>query len=267
MFVRDECPTCVRKLTFVCSYFCLNSLARSAELLTSIHAQVPPPPDAVLAHFDLDALLDSTASPMPTSSPSTLLPVAAATHEQPALDASPQSSAMTAAAAAAEAACGALHTEALAEAVRQDPDASLHAELYHMLALCEPDVFERLTQDDLIQQQGHEQIIEYLQLTRFDLCYHPWRYESWERVLSESLLSVLPCLLFAVLPCLLFSALPCLLFSVLPSLLLSVLPCLLLSVLSCCSSLVCCQVSCMPTATQGHDVTPSPEAADAECYA
>lgn len=207
------------ELTFVCSFSCFNSLACSAELLTSIYAQVPPPPDAVLAHIDLDALLDSTASAIPTSSPSPLSSALAAPHEQSALDSLPQSSAITAASAAAEAASGALHTKALAEAVRQDPDASLHAELYHMLAQCEPDVFERLSQDDLIQQQGHAQITEYLQLTRFDLCYHPWRYDSWERVLSESTLSVLPCLLFAVLPCPLFAVLPCLLFSVLPALL------------------------------------------------
>lgn len=92
---------------------------------------------------------------------------------------------MAAASATAEATSVDLNTEALSEAVRQDSDASLHSELYHMLAQCEPDVFERLSHDDLIQQQGYEQIVEYLQLTRFDLCYHPGRYESWERVLSE----------------------------------------------------------------------------------
>ena len=104
---------------------------------------------------------------------------------------------MTAASAAAEAeaASGALNTEALAEAVRQDQDASLHAELYHMLAQCEPDVFERMSHDELIHQQGHDQIVEQLQLTRFDLCYHPWRYESWERILSESFICCLPGLL------------------------------------------------------------------------
>lgn len=67
----------------------------------------------------------------------------------------------------------------------QDPDAGIHAELYHMLAQCQPDIFERLSENQLIQQQGHNQIVEHLQLTRFDLCYHPWRYESWERVLGE----------------------------------------------------------------------------------
>lgn len=108
------------------------------------------------------------------------------------------------AAAEAEAASGALDTEALAEAVRQDQYASLHAELYHMLAQCEPDVLsfshERLSHDELINQQGHDQsLVEHLQLTRFDLCYHPWRYESWERVLSESFFCYLPCLLFTVL--------------------------------------------------------------------
>ena len=143
-----------------------------------------PPPDAVLAHFDLDALLDSAASAIPGSTPFTLSSQAAVPHQRAQLQ--PLSESNTMAAAAAEAASGVLDAEALAEAVRQDPDVSLHAELYHMLAQCEPDVFEHLSADNLIQQQGHEQIVEYVQLTRLDLCYHPWRYESWERVLSES---------------------------------------------------------------------------------
>ena len=144
-----------------------------------------PPPHAVLVHFDLDALLDNTASPIPTSLAPTLSsgPTAPLPHHPPHQPA--QSSAITTASAAAEAACAGLNTEALAAAVSQDPDAGLHAELYRMLAQCEPDVFERLSESQLMQQQGHEQIVEYLQLTRFDLCYHPWRYESWERVLSE----------------------------------------------------------------------------------
>lgn len=172
-----------------------QGLACSAELLTAIRAQVPPPPDAVLAHFDLNALLDSTASAIPGSIPSTVSSEAAVPHQQAAPHLLSESDTM-AAASAAEAPCGDLDTEALAEAVRQDPDVNLHAKLYHMLAQSEPDVFEHLSADELIQQQGHEQIVEYLQLTRSDLCYHPWRYESWERVLSESSLCFLPRLLF-----------------------------------------------------------------------
>lgn len=143
-----------------------------------------PPPHAVLVHFDLDALLDSTASPIPSSLAPTLSSGATAPLPHNPLDQSAESNAIAAASTAA-AACAGLNTEALVAAVSQDPDAGLHAELYRMLAQCEPDVFERLSGSQLMQQQGHEQIVEYLQLTRFDLCYHPWRYESWERVLSE----------------------------------------------------------------------------------
>lgn len=180
---------CIHCLDFQC-------LACSAELLTAIRAHVPPPPDAVLAHFDLDALLDSTASAIPGSMPSTASSETAVPHQQALLRPLSGKNTKAAASAAAEAPSAVLDTEALAEAVRQDPDVSLHAELYHMLAQCEPDVFEHLSADELIQQQGHEQIVGYLQLTRSDLCYHPWRYESWERVLSESFLCFLPRLLF-----------------------------------------------------------------------
>ena len=155
-----------------CCIWYVQCFACSAELLTAIHAQVPAPPDAVLTHFDLDALLDGTTPTTPTV-PSTIRP----------LDHPPESSSS---AAAGDAASGGLNTEALAAAVSQDPDAWLHAELYNMLAQCEPDVFERLSESQLLKQQGHDQIVEHLQLTRFDLCYHPRRYDSWERVLSES---------------------------------------------------------------------------------
>lgn len=183
----------------VTAYFVLyfQGLACSAELLTAIRAQVPLPPDAVLAHFDLDALLDSAAaSAILGSIASTVSSEAAVPDQQAPMRPLSESNTLTATSAGAEAASAVLDTKALAEAVRQDPDVSLHAELYHMLAQCEPDVFEHLTPDDLIKQQGHEQIVEYLQLTRFDLCYHPWRYESWERVLSESSLCFLPRLPF-----------------------------------------------------------------------
>lgn len=133
---------------------------------------MPPPPDAVLTHLDLDALLNSTTPAIPS------VPLTPNPSDQP-----PESSSS---AAGADAASGGLNTEALAAAVSQDPDAWLHAELYNMLAQCEPDVFERLSESQLVKQQGHDQIVEHLQLTRFDLCYNPGRYDSWERVLSES---------------------------------------------------------------------------------
>ena len=145
-----------------------------SELLTAIIAHIPPPPDAVLAKLDLDALLDGTSTAISISAAS-LMPTYGT-------DANPSM-----AATQAEAAPLSLDIEAVAAAVSQDPHASLHAGLYHMLAQCQPDVFERLKEEQLLQQEGHDLIMDHLQLTRLDLCYHPRQYESWESVLSRPL--------------------------------------------------------------------------------
>ena len=159
-----------------------------AELLTAIHAQVPPPPDSVLANFNLDALLDSAAIACMASAAAAPSAAEAALHQQSPPDEPADSAAAGAISlSAAEAALTIPQwdAEALTAAVGQDPDASLHAELYHMLAECEVDVFERLDDSLMVQQRGHDLVLESLQLTRCDLAYHPWRYESWERVLSK----------------------------------------------------------------------------------
>ncbi len=92
---------------------------------------------------------------------------------------------------------------ALQEAVEQDPYSGLHSHLYHLLALCQQDVFEQMTEKVMMQKQGHKQILEHLKITRFDLCYNPKRYESWERVLSKSskskfLIQVVQCVIWSV---------------------------------------------------------------------
>lgn len=159
-----------------------------AELLTAIHTQVPSPPDAVLANFDLDVLLDSAATACMASAAAAPLDEDMAMHQQGQSDQHTDCAAADAARLSAEqAASVVLHwdSEALTAAIGQDPDASLHAELYHMLAECAVDVFERLDDSLMVQQQGHNLVLKSLELTRCELAYHPRRYESWERVLSK----------------------------------------------------------------------------------
>ena len=149
-----------------------------AELLGAIADHIPPPPDAVLAHFDLDAMLDghtSTAGndiPPPAADP---MQEAAGHLEGPEpMQVDP----------------GAAHPfrldeAALQQAVQDDPDSRVHSQLYHLLAQCQPDMFDDMGEDVILRQEGHEQIQETLLITRYDLCYNPRRYESWERVVSK----------------------------------------------------------------------------------
>lgn len=133
----------------------------------------------MLAQFCLDALLDAAESAQP--SPAAALAAAPAAQPATASQASgndnmqidgPSGSAYS------------VDWPALKQAVKQDSDANLHSNLYHLLAQCQPDM--SISEEDMMSQQGHEQIWDYLQITRVDLCYNPKRYESWERVLSKS---------------------------------------------------------------------------------
>jgi len=161
-----------------------------AELLAVIQEKVGPPPDSVLALFDLDALLDG---PLPAAfnTPATAVPSATPSSlpeldlQQP--DAHATGSEAVVQSAAVSASYYSIDFAALQEAVQQDPDAALHSQLYHLLAQCQPDVSDQMTESVMMQQEGHDQVLQYLHITRFDLCYHPKRYESWERALSKSL--------------------------------------------------------------------------------
>ena len=147
---------------------------------------MPAPPQAVLAAFDLDDLLDSAApasawSPPAATSAQEVAPpmlMSSADMIAPASGETPPS---------ADTAAASLHLEALEAAVRQDPDVSLHSHIYRMLAECEADVFEGLDNELMVQQQGHDLILDSLALARCELAYHPLRYEAWERVLSKPL--------------------------------------------------------------------------------
>ena len=160
-----------------------------AELLAVIQEKVGPPPDSVLALFDLDALLDG-ALPAAFNTPANAVPSATSTS-LPETDSQQPDAQATGGEAMQSAAVSASHysvdVAALQEAVQQDSDSALHSELYHLLAQCQPDVSDQMTESVMMQQEGHDQILQYLHITRFDLCYHPKRDESWERTLSKSL--------------------------------------------------------------------------------
>lgn len=169
------------------------TVLRFAELLSVIQEKVPPPPDSVLGQFDLITLLDSTdpAASYTASSASepsaASLAVLAPTSHQLAGQAASSSSVQS------EAVPSSLYRidfSALQKAVQQDPQAGLHSELYHLLAQCQPDVSEQMPDEVMLQQEGHDKILTHLHIIRCDLCYHPRRYESWERVLSKLLLFV-----------------------------------------------------------------------------
>ncbi len=157
-----------------------------AELLAVIQEKVGPPPDSVLALFDLDALLDG-ALPAAFNTPATAAPTATPLSDFQQPDAHATGSEAVMQSAAVPASHYSMDFAALQEAVQQDPDMALHSQLYHLLAQCQPDVSDQMTESIMMQQEGHDQILQYLRTTRFDLCYHPKRYESWERTLSESL--------------------------------------------------------------------------------
>ena len=160
-----------------------------AELLAVIQEKVGPPPDSVLAHFNLDALLDGAvpaALNTPASAVLTATPLSLpkSDSQQPDAQATGREAMQS---AAVSALTHSVDFSALQEAVQQDPDSALHSGLYHLLAQCQPDVSDQITESVMMQQEGHDQILQYLHITRFDLCYHPKRYESWERTLSKSL--------------------------------------------------------------------------------
>ena len=154
---------------------------------------MPPPPNSVLGQFDLSALLDSTDTAVSYTAGSACEPPAASLavsglegHHLAGQTAS--SSLMQS--EDVPASQYSIDWPALQTAVQQDPEAGLHSQLYHLLAQCQPDVSDQMTDEIMLQQKGHDQILTYLHITRCDLCYHPKRYESWERVLSKLLLFV-----------------------------------------------------------------------------
>ncbi len=160
-----------------------------AELLAVIQEKVGPPPDSVLALFDLDALLGG-ALPAAFNTPANAVPLATPLSLPESDSQQPDAQGTGREALQSAAVSGSLYSvdlAALQEAVQQDPDLALHSQLYHLRAQCQPDVSDQITESVMMQQEGHDQILQYLHITRFDLSYHPKRYESWERTLSESL--------------------------------------------------------------------------------
>lgn len=80
----------------------------------------------------------------------------------------------------------AVNLDALNEAVSEDSDRDMHSSIYHMLIECEVDVPEWQSDGDaMLRESGHQQVVQSLELTHFDLCYNFHRYESWEKVLSK----------------------------------------------------------------------------------
>lgn len=148
-----------------------------------------PPPDSVLALFDLDTLLDDAlpaALDAPANAVSLATPLSLSESGSQQTDA--QATGREAMQSAdVSASLYSVDFAALQEAVQQDPDAGLHSQLYHLLAQCQPDVSDQMTKSIMMQQEGHDQIVRYLRITRFDLCYHPKRYDSWEQTLSKLL--------------------------------------------------------------------------------
>lgn len=122
----------------------LSAVLSTAGILTAIQTQLPAIPAAVLAHLDLNIVLDNLSGP------------------------------------------DVIDLQALEQSVTEDPDRDVHSELYHLLTQCESDAPEWQTDGNaMLQEAGHQQVEESLQLTRFDLCYNFHRYESWEKVLSK----------------------------------------------------------------------------------
>ncbi|KAA6420724.1 MAG: hypothetical protein FRX49_09301 [Trebouxia sp. A1-2] len=164
-------------------------IQRLGELLAAIQEKVGPPPDSVLALFDLDTLLDDAlpaALDAPANAVSLATPLSLSESGSQQTDA--QATGREAMQSAdVSASLYSVDFAALQEAVQQDPDAGLHSQLYHLLAQCQPDVSDQMTKSIMMQQEGHDQIVRYLRITRFDLCYHPKRYDSWEQTLNTYL--------------------------------------------------------------------------------
>ncbi|DBA95749.1 TPA: Calcineurin-binding protein cabin-1, variant 3 [Trebouxia sp. C0004] len=164
-------------------------IQRLGELLAVIQEKVGPPPDSVLALFDLDALLDG-ALPATFNTSASAIPLATPLSWPGSGSQQSDAQATGSEARQSEAVSASLYSVdflALQEAVQQDPDSALHSQLYHLLAQCQPDVSDQITESVMMQQAGHDQILQYLRITHFDLCYHPKRYESWERTLNTYL--------------------------------------------------------------------------------
>lgn len=197
-------------------------------MLTAVQKSFPAPPDDVLSCLNLDALLDQPCTPalgvnQPTgqlklpkaaaATPGHLAPVEVqstfldahlhtpAGHRMPApMSGLPQlDSAQAGSANSRLQAQLQLITAALKQAVNDDPNAHVHSELYHMLAQCEADAAEWEPDGaTMLTEEGHEQVLQALELTYFDLCYNFHRYESWERILSEIVFALC---IFCILPC------------------------------------------------------------------
>lgn len=168
----------------------------------AVQSNLPAPPAAVLAQLDLNSLLDK---PSASVSGSDALPhhhVDAAhqlsspqgSHEQVQSEnaevAALNNPQVTATAASSDDGDTQMPSqfdlEALKQAVSQDPDADVHASLYHMLLQCEADAAEWESDGKtMLEESGHQQVLQSLELAHFDLCYNFHRYESWEKVLSK----------------------------------------------------------------------------------
>ena len=80
----------------------------------------------------------------------------------------------------------AVNLDALNEAVSEDLDRDVHSSIYHMLMKYEVDDAEwQSDRDAMLQESGHQQVVQSLDLAHFDLCYNFHRYASWEEVFSK----------------------------------------------------------------------------------
>ena len=193
----------------------------AAGILTAVQRSFPAPPNDVLSCLNLDAILDKPCTSalgvgqrtdgirLPEGASATAGQLHAAAAQSAALDANlhtPAGHAMPAAMPGLPQLDSAhdgstnsrlqaqlqLNTAGLKQAVKDDLDAHVHSELYHMLAQCEADAAEWEPDGaTMLTEAGHEQVLQALELTYFDLCYNFYRYESWERILSELVLAPL----------------------------------------------------------------------------
>ena len=169
----------------------------------AVQSNLPAPPAAVLAQLDLNSLLDmpsasvsaSDALPHHHADAAHQLSSPQGSHEQVQSENAEVAALNNPQLTATAAAYGDGDTqmlsqfdlEALKQAVSQDPDADVHASLYHMLLQCEADAAEWESDGKtMLEESGHQQVLQSLELAHFDLCYNFHRYESWEKLLSKS---------------------------------------------------------------------------------
>ena len=173
----------------------------------AVQHTLPPPPAAVLAQLDLNSLLDmpfgllsgTDASPQHHLNAEHQLLSLGGSHcsaRGENAEAATLNHTQLTAAAGSDSGDQQSHVsiqssfslKALKQAVRQDPDpdADVHASLYHMLLQCEPDAADWESDGKtMLEESGHQQVLQSLELARLDLCYNFHRYESWEKVFSE----------------------------------------------------------------------------------